>query len=57
MKAGPDFPTGDKVLRKDDHQVFMRELIYVIKDGTYHVQQAVPWDQTLVPPACHFPAA
>jgi hypothetical protein len=35
----------------------MRELIYVIKDGTYHVQQAVPWDQTLVPPACHFPAA
>jgi hypothetical protein len=45
------------VLRKDDHQVFMRELIYVIKDGTYHVQQPVPWDQTLVPPACHFPAA
>ena len=57
VKAGPDFPTGEKVLRKDDHQVFMRELIYVIKDGTYHVQQAVPWDQTLVPPACHFPAA
>jgi branched-chain amino acid transport system substrate-binding protein len=57
MKAGPDFPTGEKVLRKDDHQVFMRELIYVIKGGTYHVQQAVQWDQTLVPPACHFPAA
>ena len=57
MEAGPDFPTGDKVLRKDDHQVFMRELIYVIKDGTYHVQQTVPWDQTLVLPACRFPAA
>jgi branched-chain amino acid transport system substrate-binding protein len=57
MQAGPDFPTGEKVLRKDDHQVFMRELIYVIKDGTYHVQQVVPWDQTLVPPACRFPAA
>jgi branched-chain amino acid transport system substrate-binding protein len=57
MKEGPDFPTGDKVLRKDDHQAFMRELIYVVKDGTYHVQQAVPWDQTLVPPACRFPDA
>jgi len=57
MKAGPDFPTGDKVLRKDDHQVFMRELIYVLKDGTYHVQQTVPWEQTVVPPACKLPAA
>ncbi|MBV8090014.1 MAG: ABC transporter substrate-binding protein [Alphaproteobacteria bacterium] len=57
MEAGPAFPTGEKVLRKDDHQVFMRELIYVIKDGTYHMQQAVAWDQTLVPPACRFPAA
>jgi branched-chain amino acid transport system substrate-binding protein len=57
MKAGPDFPTGDKVLRKDDHQAFMRELIYVLKDGTYHVQESVAWDKTLVPPACRFPAA
>ena len=57
MKEGPDFPTGDKVLRKDDHQAFMRELIYIIKDGTYHIQEAVAWDKTLVPPACHFPAA
>ena len=57
MQGGPDFPTGDKVLRRDDHQVFMRELIYVLKDGTYHLQQAVPWDQTLVPAACKLPAA
>ncbi len=57
MKAGPDFPTGDKVLRKDDHQVFMRELIYVVKDGTYHVQKAVSWEETVVPPACKLPAA
>jgi branched-chain amino acid transport system substrate-binding protein len=57
MKAGPDFPTGDKVLRKDDHQVFMRELVFTIKDGTYHLQQTVPWEQTLVPPACKLPAA
>jgi branched-chain amino acid transport system substrate-binding protein len=57
MKEGPDFPTGDKVLRKEDHQVFMRELIYVIKDGKYHIQESVPWEKTLVPPACHFAAA
>jgi branched-chain amino acid transport system substrate-binding protein len=54
MKEGPDFPTGDKVLRKEDHQVFMRELIYLLKDGTYHLEQAVSWQKTLVPPACHF---
>jgi branched-chain amino acid transport system substrate-binding protein len=54
MKAGPDFPTGDKVLRKEDHQAFTRELIFVIKDGKYHIQQAIPWEKTLVPPACHF---
>ena len=57
MQEGPDFPTGDKVLRKDDHQAFMRELIYMIKDGTYHLQQAASWEQTLVPPACKFESA
>ena len=57
MKEGPDFPTGDKVLRKEDHQVFMRELIFVIKDGKYHIQESIPWEKTLVPPACHFAAA
>jgi branched-chain amino acid transport system substrate-binding protein len=57
MKEGPDFPTGDKVLRKEDHQAFMRELIFVIKDGTYHLQQTVAWEQTLVPPACKFESA
>ena len=57
MKEGPDFPTGDKVLRKEDHQAFMRELIYIIKDGTYHLQQAVPYEQTIVPAACKFESA
>ena len=52
MKAGPDFPTGDKLLRKDDHQVFMRELVFVLKDGTYHLKQTIPWEKTTVPPAC-----
>jgi branched-chain amino acid transport system substrate-binding protein len=57
MTEGPDFPTGDKVLRKEDHQAFMRELVFVVKDGTYHVEEVVPWQRTVVPPACRFAAA
>jgi branched-chain amino acid transport system substrate-binding protein len=57
MKESADFPTGDKVLRKEDHQAFTRELIYLVKDGTYHLQEAIPWQKTVVPPACKFPAA
>jgi len=57
MKEGPDFPTGDKVLRKEDHQAFTRELVYVVKGGTYHLQEAVAWQKTVVPPACKFPDA
>jgi branched-chain amino acid transport system substrate-binding protein len=57
MSEGPDFPTGDKVLRKEDHQAFMRELVFLIKDGTYHVEEVVPWEKTVVSPACHFTTA
>ena len=57
MKESADFPTGDKVLRKEDHQAFTRELIYLVKDGTYHLQEAIPWQKTVVPPACKFSAA
>ena len=57
MKESADFPTGDKVLRKEDHQAFTRELIYLVKDGTYHLQDAIPWQKTVVPPACKFSAA
>jgi len=57
MEEGPDFPTGEKVLRKEDHQAFTRELISVVKDGTYHLQEAIAWQKTVVPPACKFPAA
>jgi branched-chain amino acid transport system substrate-binding protein len=56
MKEGPDFPTGDKVLRKEDHQAFTRELVFEIKDGKYHILDAISWQKTVVPPACHFPA-
>ena len=54
MKGGDDFPQGDKTLRKEDHQAFLRELLFVIKDGKPHILEAVPKDKTLVPPACTF---
>jgi branched-chain amino acid transport system substrate-binding protein len=56
MKEGYDFPTGDKILRKADHQAFMREIIFEMKGGTYHVHETVPWQKTVVPPACTFAA-
>jgi branched-chain amino acid transport system substrate-binding protein len=56
MKEGYDFPTGDKILRKDDHQAFVREIIFEMKGGTYHVRETVPWQKTVVPPACSFTA-
>ncbi|HEY1261289.1 MAG TPA: ABC transporter substrate-binding protein [Stellaceae bacterium] len=57
LKEGDDFPQGDKTLRKEDHQAFVREFIFVIKDGKPHILATVPKDKTLVPPACHFSAA
>jgi branched-chain amino acid transport system substrate-binding protein len=57
MKEGDDFPQGDKTLRKDDHQAFVREFIYDIKDGKYRIQEVVPKEKTVFPPACKFAAA
>src|ERR1051326_8094579 len=54
MKAGDDFPTGDKILRKEDHQAFVREIIFEMKGGTYKVHDTIPWQKTVVPPACTF---
>jgi branched-chain amino acid transport system substrate-binding protein len=54
MKEGYDFPQGDKTLRKEDHQAFVREFIYEVRDGNYFIKDVVPKDKTLVPPACHF---
>ncbi|MBV8777978.1 MAG: ABC transporter substrate-binding protein [Alphaproteobacteria bacterium] len=56
MKEGPDFPQGDKTLRKQDHQAFVREFIYEVKDGGYHIKDVVPKEKTIVPPACTFSA-
>jgi len=57
MKEGDDFPQGDKVLRKEDHQAFIREFIFEVKGGQPKVVEVVPKEKTLFPPACKMPSA
>jgi branched-chain amino acid transport system substrate-binding protein len=54
MKEGDDFPQGDKILRKEDHQAFLREFIFDIKDGKHRILDVVEKEKTLFPPACKF---
>jgi branched-chain amino acid transport system substrate-binding protein len=54
MKEGDDFPQGDKSLRKEDHQAFLRQFIFEIKGGEFKIIQVVEKDKTLFPPACKF---
>jgi len=54
LKEGDDFPQGDKVIRKEDHQAFLREFIFDIKDGKHHIVEVVPKEKTLYPSACTF---
>jgi branched-chain amino acid transport system substrate-binding protein len=57
LKEGDDFPQGDKTLRKEDHQAFVREFIFDIKNGKHHILEVVPKEKTVFPPACTFPKA
>jgi branched-chain amino acid transport system substrate-binding protein len=52
MKEGDDFPQGDKVLRKEDHQAFLREFIFEMKDGQYRILETVEKEKTFIPAAC-----
>ena len=54
VKAGDDFPQGDKTLRKDDHQAFVSEFIFEIKGGKHRIVEVVPKEKTMFPPACKF---
>ncbi len=54
MKEGDDFPQGDKVLRREDHQAFIREFIFDIKDGKHRILDVVPKEKTLFPADCKF---
>jgi branched-chain amino acid transport system substrate-binding protein len=54
VKESDDFPQGDKTLRKEDHQAFLREIVYDLKNVKHHLLEIVPKEKTLVPPACKF---
>ena len=56
MKEGDDFPQGDKHLRAEDHQAFVREFIYDVNGSKYTIKDVIPKDKTIVPAACHFAA-
>ena len=54
MKEGEDFPQGDKLLRKEDHQAFVREFLFEIRNSNYKILEVVPKEKTVVPAACKF---
>src|ERR1700686_4378000 len=56
MKEGDDFPQGDKTLRKEDHQAFLRQFITETKNGQFKILQVIDKDKTIFPPACKFAA-
>jgi len=56
MKEGDDFPQGDKLLRKEDHQAFVREFVFEVRGGKHKILEVIPKEKTIVPAACKFPA-
>src|SRR5437764_11745701 len=54
MKEGDDFPQGDKTLRKEDHQAFIREFIFDVHEGKYRILDVIPKEKTVFPPECKF---
>jgi branched-chain amino acid transport system substrate-binding protein len=54
MKGGDDFPQGDKVLRKEDHQAMLQQFIFEIKDGKHKIVEVVPKEKVAYPAACKF---
>jgi branched-chain amino acid transport system substrate-binding protein len=56
MPAGDDFPSGDKFLRKEDHQAFLTEFIYQVEGGKYHLIDSVPAEKTVYPSMCKMSA-
>jgi branched-chain amino acid transport system substrate-binding protein len=59
VKLSDDFITGDKHLRKEDHQAFTSEYLFEVVKGTGDIPRpkilkVVPPEKTYVPPACKF---
>src|SRR5204862_8318821 len=52
VKEGDDFPQGDKTLRKEDHQAFIRQFIFDIHERKHRLLEVVAKEKTVVPPAC-----
>ena len=57
MKEGEDFPQGDKTLRKEDHQAFLRQFICETKNGGFKILQVIDKEKTIFPAACKFAAS
>ena len=57
VKEGDDFPQGDKVLRREDHQAILRQFIFDIKDNKHRLLEVIAREKAVVPPACTFPKA
>ena len=54
VKESDDFPQGDKTLRKEDHQAFVREFLFQLQAGKYKILETIPKEKTIVPVACKF---
>ena len=54
VKESDDFPQGDKTLRKEDHQAFLREFIFDIKNNKHRILEVIAKEKTVFPPACKF---
>jgi branched-chain amino acid transport system substrate-binding protein len=54
VKESDDFPQGDKTIRREDHQAFVREFIFEIRGGKHRIVETVPKEKTVFPPACKF---
>jgi len=57
MKEGEDFPQGDKTLRKEDHQAFLRQFITETRNGKFKILEVIPKEKTIFPAACKFAAS
>jgi hypothetical protein len=57
VKESDDVPQGDKTLRREDHQAFLREFIFDIHNGKHRLLETIARDKVVVPPACTFPKA
>ena len=54
MKEGDDFPQGDKTLRKEDHQAFLREFVFEHPRRQVQDPGGRPQGQDDRPAACKF---